>query len=129
MSILYHIIPKGDGYNVLGVDPFGEFYLVPKNDERGRGLVFNTPEEAYEYMRLGNINEDYIVEAFWMNKEFRCPECGSPLMTQYVVGSDETESNFTERVCSCRNHSCELDWRIYSTADGHIVKIERFFCG
>ena len=74
-------------------------------------------------------DEDYTVEAFWVNKEFRCPECGSPLMTQYVVGSDKTESNFTERICSCRNHSCELDWRIYSTADGHIVKIERFFCG
>ena len=49
MDKKYHIVPKNNGYFMLGHDGT-HLTLIPKHRADGTELVFDTPEEAQAYI-------------------------------------------------------------------------------
>ena len=153
MPKLYHIKPKGDGYHILGHTLTGEYYLVNKETmETGwRGqLIFNTIEEAQEYIDKHNLTDNYIPEEYWrsdrtynlspiskktreilnkaniiIKKPLICPDCGYDLKYINTIGADETQTNFTESLYHCEK--CLRDYSIVKDADNCFVKMTRHF--
>lgn len=91
-------------------------------------LHFPSYDSAEKWLVAHNLDDLYQPEEIAIS-EFLCPVCGEHMDIHWVEGADRTQSGMTERVCTCRNDYCNLDWRTYHTADGEFVKIERFFCG
>lgn len=90
-------------------------------------LLFPNERSAQLYIEATNMTAYHPEKV--LSSEYVCPACGSELLIHWIEGADRTQSGMTERVCSCWNDECALEWRIYHTADGEFVKIERFFCG
>lgn len=66
----YHIIPAGDGYNMLGKNEHGEHFLKDKaSDDRDFILVFKTEKEAQEYIDANLNSKDWLPECFLTTKE------------------------------------------------------------
>lgn len=67
MPTLYHIVPKGDGYNILACEKTGNYFLISKLSKginwKGE-LIFKTEEEAQQYIEINNL-KDYEPEKFW----------------------------------------------------------------
>lgn len=127
--IIYHIVPVGDGYHIVGQTPRGEDILLEKVKSNG-ALEFRTPEEAQDYIdEMLTLSGNFIPEAAWIDENFRCRECGSPLKIQCTVGADQSVSGYTERICSCRNRECLKDWEIITDENNNLIEIKRYYIG
>lgn len=125
MTTKYHIVPKNNGYYMLGKENY--FTLVPKHRGDGSELVFDTEAEAQRYIDRFVLTSMCKPEKFLT--EFICPKCGSALRTQYVEGADRSYSGYTERICSCRNEECLADWEIFTDEYNNIIETKRYFFG
>lgn len=66
----YHIIPVGDGYNLLGKNEYGEYFLKGKAcEDRDFVLVFPTEEDAQDYIDVNLNPGDWVVESFLTVRE------------------------------------------------------------
>lgn len=127
--IIYHIVPVGDRYHIVGQTPRGEDILLEKVKSDG-ALEFRTPEEAQDYIdEMLTLSGNFIPEAAWIDENFRCRECGSPLKVQCVIGADKSSSGYTERLCSCLNEQCLVDWSVITDKDNKLIDIQRYFIG
>jgi hypothetical protein len=61
----YHIIPVGDGYNILAKDENGNHFLKEKAcRDRIFVLNFKTEEEAQDYIDVNLNPSDWVTEYF-----------------------------------------------------------------
>ena len=61
-----------------------------------------------------------------ITKEYFCPVCGSTLRYE----SMDTEGKILNKVYSCMNDDCALDWTVSeSTENGNFLGIRRYFHG
>ena len=148
MKTLYHIVPKNDGYHFLACSLVGKHYLVSKMEKENTWageLIFNSVEEAQEYIDLHEDLKDYIPEKFWKNFKYidksqitktsklkitpmmYCPDCGHSLRCMCTIGADESHSQFTESLYHCEN--CLCDYNIARDSKGNFVKMTRHFWG
>lgn len=131
MPTKFHLVEKNNTCLVLHITKDDKYVSIHKGKSPNkdyRPLIFLTAEGAMDWAKNKGMEEFYTPEEIWVS-EFVCPTCGEPLIIHWVEGADRTQSGMTERVCSCWNDECALEWRTYHTADGEFIKIERFFCG
>ena len=83
MKELYHIIPRGNGYYVMGVDQYGCYFPIHKSiaSQCLCTLVFDDITEAYYYIRRFLSTDNYEPEPFWIREiedvdcDGRCLNC------------------------------------------------------
>lgn len=149
MLTLYHIVPKGDGYNILGCGKAGNYFLISKETKgmnwKGE-LVFKSEEEAQEYITTNSL-VDYKPEKFWRCENppknrhkpiitkldilpiLHCPDCGYTLRSMVTVGADESASGYSETLYHCTNDECMSDFEVTRFNDGKFIKMTRHFWG
>lgn len=83
MTERYHIIPRGSGYYVMGVDQYNHHYPIHKSiaSDKFDVLSFDDITEAYYYIRRHLSIDDYEPEPFWIKEieeidcDGRCLNC------------------------------------------------------
>ena len=132
MYTKYQIVPiSGGGCYCMARNDDGTHIEVLKGhttNTKAFQLVFDTPEEAQEYIDK-NLGDKYTPQWFFTNTRFLCPKCGGPLKTQCVVEASKTLTGFTERICSCQNEYCLADWEITTDEEGNEISTKRYFVG
>ena len=141
MPTLYSIVPKNDGYQVLGKrgNQHCLIHKATKPGEKADMLVFSTEESAMDYI-VSNKLEDYTAEAFWRSENYdalmeyqlvllHCPDCGYTLKSMVTVGADESASGCSETLYHCTNEDCESDFSVTRDANGRFIKMTRHFWG
>lgn len=70
MKEKYHIIPRGDGYHVMGVDQYGCHFPIHKSivSQCLCTLVFDDITETYYYIRRHLSTDEYEPEPFWVKE-------------------------------------------------------------
>ena len=130
MYKFYNIVPKDDGCNQVAVSKSDNHYILPRLNKApiGKQLIFNTKEEAQEYI---NTYLDDTYEISWVCRidRFICPECGAAIEIRCAVGADESVTGYTELLGSCRNDYCALDWEIKTDNEDNLISIQRKFWG
>lgn len=131
MAKYYYIVPKGDGYHIVGnTFKYGDCLLKKAEPIDDRELVFSDREEAQFYIdNMLELEGEFEVEAAWYNDNFICRDCGSPLKIQCTVGADQSMSGYTERICSCRNRECLKDWEVITDENNNLIEIKRYYIG
>lgn len=149
MPTLYTIVPKNDGYNILGRGKAGNFFLINKLSKgiswKGE-LVFKTEKEAQDFIDEHGL-VDYEPEKFWRcdnppkNRHkpittkldilpiLHCPDCGHSLRWMVAVGADESVSGYAETLYHCTNDECMSDFEVTRFSDGRFIKMTRHFWG
>ena len=131
MYEFYIIRPNEDGTVNIGIDKDGNYVFISKKSSnyQHRLLIFTSFELAQEYVETFLNAKDYSVEWVLRTEKFICPICGSALKIQYAIDSDNTKSGWVERLGSCRNQECGLDFNILTDKDDNLIEINKHYFG
>lgn len=125
MNIFYQIVPFGDGYHYMCRSDKGDIYIGSKNlDEKYfNKLIFNTINEAQDFIEKYLDKNKYVPEIFWWRYLFACPQCDNEL----VVRSVYNDLGSVDFLCTCEQ--CQNDWAINASSAGDIHSIKPFIYG